>query len=234
MDKYINISIYLIYGIIAMVSVGVALQTSLIIAGIVLALEGVRIIAIYKKLYLAILIVLIGNICLIWYNSSKTQELIEYNQAQIKFVNEKTKNTLDNTFQAKNVSNLSSNVKEITKISIDWWFMVGAYLFLEITLLIVIIGINKQEKQIAKPKSAKYTGKPQVREMTRDNKNKELKSVDISQEKPIDNDKLEYVGSFRDYAKIKGIPVRKAQEEFEIAKVEGRLIKQNGKNYLRG
>ena len=230
MDKLISISIYIIYIIIAIISIIISYKVSVVMSLIVLAIESVRLVAIYKKVYTVIFLVFILNIFLIGYNSFKNQQVIDYKNNQIIENNKVISNYIANKdLRANTLKDLKNNIETIENISIDWWLLVGVYLFLELSLILLIGGINRQINQNNKPKivkSAKYNGKIDTIK---------IKPKDPQHENKIENvkEKLEYVGSFRDYAKTKGISVRKAQEEFAIAKTEGRLIKQNGKNYIR-
>ena len=230
MDKIINTSIYIVYGIIAIISIVISYKVSIVMSLIVLAIETVRIMAIYKKVYIVIVLVFILNTFLIGYNSFKSQQAIDYKNNQIVKSNE-TLNKYISTkdLRADTLQKLNNNIKELEEISIDWWLLVVVYLILELCLIFLIIGINKQAKQNIKPKIIKKTN------IMAQTKNEILskKQEPITKEQ-INTEQLQYVGSFRDYARIKGMSVRKAQEEFEIAKSNGRLIKQNGKNYLRG
>ena len=235
MDKIINTSIYIVYGIIAIISTIISYKVSIVMALFVIAIETLRIMAIYKKAYIVIVLVFMLNTFLIGYNSFKSQQAIDYKNNQIVKSNE-TLNKYISTkdLRADTLQKLNNNIKELEEISIDWWLLVLVYLILELCLIFLIIGINKQDKQIAKPQSAKYTGTRLNKNISKVNVDKELKSVEVTQEKPIDNEQLEYVGSYREYAETKGISRATAQKLFIEYTQEGKLITKNRKKYLRG
>lgn len=230
-DIIINISIYFTYIVIASVSVVISYKVSIVMSLIVLAIECVRMIAIYKKAYGVIVLVFILNTFLIGYNGYKSQSLIDYNNTQIIAKNSETKAYIQEKktiLSANKFTDLKSEIKELQNASVDWWLLVGVYIFLELSLILLIVKINKQEKQVVKPKiikSAVLNGKKLKKK-----EEKKVEKFEIKQE--IIAEKGEFVGSARTYAENKGIKVREAEREFKELKAKGLLVKKDGKNYL--
>lgn len=222
MDKFINTSIYLIYVIIAIISILISYNVSLIMSAIVLAIESTRLVALYKKVYSVIILVFILNTLLIGYNSFKFQQTIDYNNSQLKVNNKIINNYIaSKDLRASTLQELKNGIQDMQSISIDWWLLVGVYLWLEISLICLIIGINKQEKVIKKVIKIK-------------DKNIKIKPKNILEKDNAEVGQLEYVGSYSEYYKEKGISRTEAKNLFNKWKEEGKLVKQNGKNYLKG
>ncbi len=217
MDRFINTSIYITYGIIAIISIIISYKVSLVMSLIVLSVESVRMMAIYKRVYVVIILVFILNTMLISYNGYKTQEQIDYNNAGIVKNNEITYKYLNSKdLRASTVKDFKSGIQSLENISIDWWLLVGVYLFLEVSLILLIMGINKEEKQKSKLKKIKKKDRYSGNDKTQENNNEELVLL----------------GSYRCYAKNNNTTVKKAEELFKEWKEENRLVKKNGKNYL--
>jgi len=225
MDKFINISIYLIYVIIALVSILISYKVSLIMSIIVLAIESTRLVALYKKVYSVIVLVFILNTLLIGYNSFKYQQTVNYKNSQIMEGNKIITNYMaSKDLRASTLKDLEKDIQDMQDISIDWWLLVGVYLCLEVCLICLVIGINKQEAPLVR-KISRVTGKGiKIKPKKITKSIKETKGIA----------QLEYVGSYSDYYKEKGISRAKAKKLFDEWKAKGRLIKQNGKNYLKG
>lgn len=254
-DRIINISIYFTYLVIASVSVVISYKVSLVMSLIVLAIECVRMMAIYKKAYGVILLVFILNTFLIGYNGYKSQSLIEYNNTQIIAKNSETKAYIQEKktiLSANKFTDLKSEIRELQNISVDWWLLVGVYIILELSLILLIVKINKQEKQIIKPKIIKkdrLNEKKETNTSKKDNmqnldsrsassylaKRSEVKyNGNNKQDLPVETEeKLEYVGSYAEYYKLNDISRSKAKAMFDDWKAKGLLIKKDGKNYLR-
>lgn len=235
MDKFINLSIYIIYLIIALVSIVISYRVSIIMSLIVIAIEYIRLIAIYKKIVSVVLLIFILNLSLIGYNSFKEQQLISANNIQILKTNELTNKYIDkSTLKATTFKDLKSNIQTLEKVSLDWWLVVGVYIILEISLLILVIKI-KQLNIINK----KYTKKKPISllKIPKDNgtinATNSAKIPASSDTATSGNDNLEYVGNYREYAKLKGISRSNAEKIFKDFEAKGQFIIIDRKKYLK-
>jgi hypothetical protein len=174
MDKLINTSIYITYLVIAVISITISYQVNIVMCLIVVAIELVRLTAIYKKVYSVIILVFILNVYLIGYNGYKAQMLIEYNNTQIMQNNTTTSDYIaKKDLKAITFEKFKASIATIDNVSIDWWLLVGVYIVLELSLIMLIIGINRQEwKQRIEP--IKIAKEPQ-RTIEKEVQNEEIK-----------------------------------------------------------
>lgn len=224
-----NISIYLIYTFIAVLSIVISYKVSVIICLMVIPIELLRLTAIYKKMHRFVVLVMLLNIVLVSYISYKLD--LKTTAANIV---QNEKNQIATTYLHKTwvtVSNLNktlNNVQISKQTQIDYWAIIAMYLAFELAMLLFIKELNKQtQKEIKKPtKSIKQVNTKLTKEV-------KAPVIVTTLEKPVNEENLQYVGSYLDYSRANpDISVRKAKELFEQWKQEGRLQKRDGKNYL--
>ncbi|MFL1781452.1 hypothetical protein ABSA28_01177 [Candidatus Hepatincolaceae symbiont of Richtersius coronifer] len=219
-----QLSIYIIYLIIAIISILVSYKTSIIMALVVVAIEYIRLLAIYNRIYSVIVIVFIMNVGLISYSSYQSYKLTSLKNNQIIEKNNIAADYLKtNSLKASTFQNIKADIQEIKEVTIDYWLIIGIYLFLELALIMLIIGVNqKYKRELKQVKPIKQASKSKIKVLPKViNKVEELK------------DDLKEVGSYLEYAKKEGISRGKAQKLFSLWKKEEKLTKLNGKNYLR-
>ncbi|MFL1781480.1 Regulatory protein GemA [Candidatus Hepatincolaceae symbiont of Richtersius coronifer] len=147
MKMITQLSIYIIYLIIAIISTLVSYKVSIIMAFVVLAIEYIRLLAIYNRIYSVIAIVFIMNVGLISYSSYQSYNLTSLKNNQIIEKNNIMADYLKtNSLKATTFQNIKADIQDIQEITVDYWLIIGIYLFLELALLMLIIGINRQQK----------------------------------------------------------------------------------------
>lgn len=236
MNKAVNTSIYAIYIIIALVSVTISYKVSLSLTLIVVALEYVRLIALYKKVYSVILLVFALNLTLLTYNSYKQQQITSFNNSSITVQNELTIKYLDTKdLRASTFKDLNSNIKQLENVELEYWFISLVYVLLELSLIALVFGIARQEKQALKSlKTENKAIKKQSKKKTkRETKEKEEKKEQKKEQLNGKNEELEALPSYRIYASNKSISRKEAEELYKTWEKRGLLIKINNKNYLR-
>lgn len=148
MNKLINSSIYLVYTSLALLSIAISYKVSIILCLMVLPLEGIRMLAIYKRTYMAIVVISLLNLFLISYTAYKGEllDIINNNitQEDNQFINTYTKS---NQLRATTAEKMLKQRQKLKHMPIDYRLIILVYSILELALILFVYELDRKNKQ---------------------------------------------------------------------------------------
>jgi len=221
-NKLIETIIYLIYGGVAALSIAISYRVSLILCLMVIPIELLRILAIYKRLYKFLMLVIAFNLSLVAYTSYSLDNLIKEHNQQVDAQNNLIKNYVNKTWLKAETAQKFINSIEFKQADVNYLVIIAVYLGFELLVLLFLKELNKQiEFEQKLIKKIKPQEKP---------KTKAIKPKPKAEEQ---QETLKFVGSYLEYAKANNISRRKAQKLFEEWAQQNLLITKNRKKYLK-